>query len=80
MTQGGENPLAAFAEMTKTGAASLCASSKKGRAGLSCAIEVMTEIKAEYAGILCTDGPEQLKPLMAGILDQTDAQGTFGLD
>ena len=47
---------------------------------MSCAIEVMTEIEAEYAGILGTDGPEQLKPLMAGILDQTDTQGTFGLD
>ena len=53
---------------------------KKGRAGLSCAIEVMTEIEAEYAGILGDDGLEQLKSLMAGILDQTDTQGTFGLD
>ncbi len=53
---------------------------KKGRAGLSCAIEVMTEIEVEYAGILGEDGLEQLKSLMAGILDQTDTQGTFGLD
>ena len=53
---------------------------KKGRAGLSCAIEVMTEIEAEYAGILGGKGLEKLKTLMADILDQTDAQGTFGLD
>ena len=53
---------------------------KKGRAGLQCAVEVMTEIEAEYAGLLGAGGLAQLKSLMATILEQTDTQGTFGLD
>ena len=53
---------------------------KKGRTGLSCAIEVMTEIESEYAEILGGKGLDKLKTLMAEILDQTDTQGTFGMD
>jgi DNA-binding MarR family transcriptional regulator len=53
---------------------------RKGRAGLACAIEVMTEIESEYAGIIGADGLRQLKSLMAGVLEVTDRPGTFGLD
>ncbi|MBI2719702.1 MAG: MarR family transcriptional regulator [Rhizobiales bacterium] len=53
---------------------------KKGRAGLACAIEVMIEIEAEYATIIDAKGLSELKRLMAAILDVTDQEGRFGLN
>jgi DNA-binding MarR family transcriptional regulator len=53
---------------------------KKGRAALQLAVEVMTEIEAEFASLMRQDGLGTLKSLLAEILDQTDAQGKFGLD
>jgi DNA-binding MarR family transcriptional regulator len=53
---------------------------KKGRAALQTAVEVMTGIEAEYAGLIGVDGLAQLKSLMGGILDSTDKTGVFGID
>ncbi len=53
---------------------------RKGRRTLGIAVEVMTEIDTQYAALLPAGGLETLKTLMASILDQTDVQGTFGLD
>lgn len=53
---------------------------KKGRAGLGCAIEVMLEIEAEYAVTIGADGLAELKRLMAGILDVSDVAGRFGYE
>ena len=53
---------------------------KKGRAGLATAIEVMTEIEAEYAVIVGAEGLAHLKRLMAEVLEVTDKPGRFGLD
>ena len=53
---------------------------RKGRAGLATAIEVMTEIEAGYADIVGAEGLAEMKRLMAEVLDVTDREGQFGLD
>ena len=51
-----------------------------GRAGLDCAVQVMAEIEAEYAGIVGAGDLTQLKETLARLLAVVDRQGAFGLD
>jgi len=52
----------------------------KGRNALAMAVEVMTEIEGDYAGIIGIDGLNQLKDHLKAILDRFDRPGAFGLD
>ena len=53
---------------------------KKGRAGLATAIEVMTEIEGEYVQLIGAGGLTAIKSNLGAILDAYDAEGQFGLD
>jgi len=51
-----------------------------GRAGLACAVEVMTEIEAEYAAAIGQADMAHLKFSLALLLSKVDLSGAFGLD
>ena len=53
---------------------------KKGRAGLATAIEVMTEIEGEYVQLIGAGGLTAIKSNLGAILDAYDSEGQFGLD
>jgi DNA-binding MarR family transcriptional regulator len=51
-----------------------------GRAVLSRAVEVMTEIEAEYADVIGEDSMARLRRSLKRLLDRVDKSGEFGLD
>ena len=51
-----------------------------GRSVLASAVEVMTEIEAEYAGVIGDQGMTRLKRSLKRLLDRVDKSGEFGLD
>jgi DNA-binding MarR family transcriptional regulator len=53
---------------------------KKGRAALSCAVGVIAEIEAEYAGVVGTQRLQEAKGTFTAILDAVDQAGGFGMD
>jgi DNA-binding MarR family transcriptional regulator len=53
---------------------------RKGRAALACAVEVMLEIEGEYAAVIGADGLARSKALASKVLEAFDKHGTFGLD
>jgi DNA-binding MarR family transcriptional regulator len=53
---------------------------RKGRAGLACAVEVMTEIEQQYMAVIGERGMKQLKSNIKRLLDEYDSLGKFGLD
>ena len=51
-----------------------------GRAVLASAVEVMTEIEAEYAHVISDQDMTRLKRSLTRLLDRVDKSGEFGLD
>jgi DNA-binding MarR family transcriptional regulator len=51
-----------------------------GRQVLADAVEVMTDIEADYASVIGTRGVARLKRSLKQLLDQVDQPGTFGMD
>ena len=52
----------------------------KGRHALANAVEIMTSIEQDYAGIVGAKGLADLKRMLKAILDQKDRSGEFGLE